>query len=157
MDHIGIKNPWKLNCHSSWLKKNPKWPLSYTIMFCLTPPPPIVMDNHFLPNPPWLWTITFGLTPTPNPSVHDIICEQPLSSHDVLRYGGTDLFPTSSTNLSKTNNNKKSLHKLWHVICEMCHMTCDTWHIPHAIKIQVPRSNGLKTVFWSLGGKGWLN
>ena len=74
----------------------PKFPLSYKITFCLTAPSPIVLENHFLPNPlqPLVMknNIFLARPPPSPPSAHDIICEQPLRSYDVfLRLEGKGL------------------------------------------------------------------
>ena len=36
---------------------------------------------------------------------------------------------------------------MWHMTCDIWHMACDMWNI----------SSLALTVFWWLGGKGWLN
>ena len=46
----------------------------------------------------------------------------------------------------------------WHMICYMWHMTSDMWQVVGVnilSKFQLP-SGLVKTVFWRLGGKGWL-
>ena len=58
-------------------------PSSCKITFWLTPPPPLVMKNHFLPNRPLSWEITFYLNPPPHNITKKINC-YPIPLSDLL-------------------------------------------------------------------------